>query len=234
MLRIAICDENVDKASLLFREMSAILEKTSVKCELNNVTDLSVAGENLRKDIRYYDIIVLDGESERGLKLAGGIRRKNLVASIVFSVTEGCDIKALAKYRPTAYITDPCDLRQVYDALKYTCNEQTRTSSYITIKNKGELMRVNYSDIYYFESRLRIVALYTKTQVIEFYGKLSDIIPRLPEDSFVKCHQSYIVNLEEVQMLDRKNRLFIFPNGSEVEISKSNYPIVIERYSAIT
>ncbi len=233
MLRIVICGENTETASLLFGEMRAILEKTSVKCELTKVTDLSLVRENLSKDIKYYDILVLDGVNEECLKIAGGLRKRNLIASVVFTVPADFDAKLLAKFRPTAYITDTSDLRQVYDALKYTCNEQNRAKTYITVKNKGELIRVSFSDIYYFESRLRIVALYTKTQVIEFYGKLSELLPLLPEDTFVKCHQSYIVNLEEVILLDRTNRLLRFPNGSEVEISKSNYAATVAKYTAI-
>lgn len=93
-------------------------------------------------------------------------------------------------------------------------------------------MRINYTEILYFESNKRIVTLYTNKMSVDFYGKLNDIQQTLPAQMFMRCHQSYLINIEKVVRLDKSNRLLRLRNGCEIEISKSSYPQVLQQYEA--
>lgn len=234
MIRIVICNESMEYAQTLFNIMMEILKKAKFPCELSFCNGLDKAVKNLKQNINYYDIIVLDAADNKHLSLANKLRQKNMAASIIFSVNPDYNIINLFRFRPTAVISNPKDAKQVLDALRLTCNEQKFAKPYFTVKNKDMLMRINFSDIRYFESKKRIVALYTKKQVIEFYSKLSEVMALLPTTSFVRCHQSYIINLAEITSLDKTNRCFRLNSGTTIEISKSYYPDVIKQFNMFT
>ena len=55
------------------------------------------------------------------------------------------------------------------------------------------------NDILYFERRKRRTQIHTIWGIYEVWDKISDIIKRLPEPDFVRCHNSYIVYLPAVR-----------------------------------
>ena len=59
---------------------------------------------------------------------------------------------------------------------------------------------VRPEDISYVESDRRSVIVHTRAVTLRAYGKLSDVLDQLP-GNFVRCHQSYLVNLDEVARL---------------------------------
>ena len=93
------------------------------------------------------------------------------------------------------------------------------------------LLKINYNDILYFESRLRVAVMHTKRQTVEFYAKLGDVLPRLPP-SFIRCHQSYIVSMDQVRQLDKTSRRFLLTSGESIEISKSRYGEIAQQYES--
>ena len=230
MIRIAIYNSRIEEAQHLFNILCAIVRRVKLKCELTFSADIDKITVKLGEAMNCYDIIFLDANDNNSLLLAAKIRQKNIFASIVFTGKTDYDIQSLLKYRPTAYIGDLSDTRKIYDVFKFSCNEQRNLRPYFTVKNKDMLMRISFSDICYFESRKRIVALYTKKQVIEFYSKLSDVMQLIPQDSFVRCHQSYIVNMSEVTEIDKTARCFRIASGASIEISKSYYTQAVSEY----
>ena len=54
-------------------------------------------------------------------------------------------------------------------------------------------MKIKYKNIIYFESRKRIIYIYTKNKEAKhFYGKMNDVIEHLNSDKFIRCHQSFL------------------------------------------
>ena len=92
------------------------------------------------------------------------------------------------------------------------------------------MIRIPYDDILFFESRQKICALHTKTQIIDFYAKMSEVEIMLPKEEFNRCHQSYLVNMKNVISLDKSNRCFIMPKGYDIGISKANYSDSVGAY----
>ena len=63
--------------------------------------------------------------------------------------------------------------------------------------------------IFYFESNKRLVLINGVNVTQKIYMKLSELEEKLPA-YFVKCHQSYIVNLKRVEKI--QNNQFIMQN----------------------
>ena len=198
----------------------------------NSATTFS-EGVNLRN--KPYDIFILDAQDPACTQLACTLRKKNLIVSIIFfNACANRELKDIVKYRPS-YTTLLSENNQDLDeALRWCCNEQLRAHPFFTVKNKDVQMRIEHQSISHFESRQRIVVMHTTKQAIEFYAKLSQVQQTLPDEYFVRCHQSYIVNLNRVKTLDKANRLFVLDTGKTIEISKSQYPFVSAEYDKFT
>lgn len=231
MIKIAIYNKQLEEAKRLFNILAAIIKKkVKINCELTFSTDIDKITEKLGEEFNSYDIVFLDVTDGNGVALAAKIRRKNFLSSIIFTGNTDYDITSLLRYRPTACIFNLSDIKPIYDALGWSFMEQKQIRPYFIVKNKETLTRVNFSDIYYFESSKRVVTLFTKKKVIKFYSKLGDVMTMLPQNGFIRCHQSYIVNMSEIIELDKVLRSFRLANGTSVEISKSYYAQSIEEY----
>ena len=231
MIKIVVCNQNKIFAQCLFNSIRVVLSKLKTQCELTFCVELQEIINNLKTDINYYDIIILDAFDLNHLKMVRAIRKKNFFVSVIFTSAGKELIPNLLKFRPTAYISDINSSEQIVSAITNSFNEQKYIRPYFTVKNKDMLMRISFNDIQYFESKKRIVALYTQNQVIEFYSKLDDVDALLPHDSFVRCHQSYIINLEKVKKLDKVNRCLITDKNQEIEISRSYYAQIVENFN---
>lgn len=229
MLRIVICSSCADIARQLFEFSRTTLKTSRISGELSYTTDHQKVLDNISASANYYDILILSAADKLCLKVAEALRSKNLIASLIFICGEN-ELHSIIRYRSSAVIHDTAAPEQVSDALRFACAEQQRTRSYFTVRNKDIMMRINYSDIYYFESQKRIVTVHTLNKDVEFYAKLSDVQSLLPENEFVRCHQSFIVNMNMVSRLDKASRCFYTLSGTPIEISKSLYPQVSAAY----
>lgn len=230
MLRIVIHTGDHEKSRKIFAVAQSAVKYAKTKSEVFCAKNADVVFEKLSSP-NYYDVLILDALDLNSRKIAGLVRRSNMNASIVFVLDNDINnILSLIKYRPSKVIMEPYSDTDIAKGIIYAIREQLAIRPWFTIKNKESLYRIPYSSINYFESNQRKVILHTDKQVIEFYGKLNDVFPMLPADSFIRCHQSYIINSAKVRKLDKTDRCFVMMNGEIIEISKSQYSQVTENY----
>ena len=231
MLRLLVCASDAEKAKEIYLKSADILRALRLKCELTytNSAEAFPQGKNARN--QPYDILILDGQDEACIRLASHIRSKNLIVSIIFfNAPRDLKLKEIIRFRPSYTTLLSEDNSDLDKALQWCCREQLHAHPYFPVKNKDVQMKVDYDNIWYFESKQRIVVMHTSQQAIEFYAKLSDVFASLPGDEFVRCHQSFIVNMNKVRTLEKANRLFILNSGTAIEISKSQYSSVVAEY----
>ena len=85
---------------------------------------------------------------------------------------------------------------------------------------KGKVFSVKINNIKYIESNKRVIIIYEKDFKRKIYAKLSDLEKMLPEQ-FIRCHQSYIVNLGHAKELNSHE--FILNTGEKVPVSQAKY-----------
>lgn len=96
--------------------------------------------------------------------------------------------------------------------------EEKKTPGKIVLNNREGIITLEVNDIYYIESDRRKVNVYEKSSVYTSYIKMNDMEMMLPM-SFLRCHQSYIVNTSKVKKLT--NREILLDNGMQIPISRS-------------
>ncbi len=89
---------------------------------------------------------------------------------------------------------------------------------YLFVKADHQLKKVNYKDIIYFEGLKDYIKLYLKSsgKPVIFHATLKSIEEKLPSDIFMRTHRSYIVNLENIQTIEK---YMIFYGNKYVPVS---------------
>ncbi|MBO2537095.1 MULTISPECIES: LytTR family DNA-binding domain-containing protein [Rummeliibacillus] len=96
-------------------------------------------------------------------------------------------------------------------------------TNYITIKIDDCWYPVKHDEVIYLETQLR--KTFVKTMQKEGYHRLnlSDLELFLSPDTFIRCHRSYIVNInfiEEIQPDSHSTFLLIMKNGTRIPVSQ--------------
>ena len=92
----------------------------------------------------------------------------------------------------------------------------------------GKNCRRRREDILYFERKGRETGIHTCWGVYAVWDKLQTLMERLPILDFVRCHNSYIVNLLSVR--EMRDNEFIMTEGSSVPISRRYAKTVKEAF----
>lgn len=94
-------------------------------------------------------------------------------------------------------------------------------------------LKMPLKDILYFATSTtpHKVCLWTQTERLEFYGKLSEIQEVAPE--LFLCHRSYLINLDNVVRIDKFNQLVYFENGDDVMVSRLKMKSLIEKWQEL-
>lgn len=226
-MKILVCIPDMELAQAVFSYVVEIVRKAKFKGEVSKNGDYEMIRQQISANCYEYDIYLLDAIDRNCLEIARYVRSRNLISSIVFVAINANMVSNILIYRPSAIITKMEDLKQLKDAVLWAYKEQIAAKPFFTIKNKDAIMRVNYSDILWFESRQRIVTLHSKKKEITFYAKLNEVYESIPKDMFLRCHQSYIVNCNMISRIDKTKKCIHLINGKVIEISKSYYQEVI-------
>lgn len=99
----------------------------------------------------------------------------------------------------------------------------SNTEEWLFAKSDKKMIRINLSDILYFEALKEYVCIHTKTQKIITYKRMKDLLDRLP-DHFTRIHNSYIVNGNHIAKVE----------GNYVLIDNKSLPIGISYRDAFT
>lgn len=78
--------------------------------------------------------------------------------------------------------------------------------------------RLALKNIIYIETEKHYVVIHTHQGNIKCKNKMQDIESMLPDNSFSRCHNAYIVNLDKIKNIDDSRAYLI--NGDNIEISQ--------------
>lgn len=160
-------------------------------------------------------IINLDTENNNGLKLAKEIRKKHLNDIIILTAkcTKYYDIVFDNRLLVFDYICKNNHygdrlLKAISDASKLLLNEDI-----FTFKYNHMIYRIPYGDINYIEKEINIKRCIIHTNNNKYYivSSIDKLLDNL-NANFVKTHQSCIVNIDNIRLLDCINNHICFDN----------------------
>lgn len=87
----------------------------------------------------------------------------------------------------------------------------------VNVVNSGQ-QKVTLKNIIYIETEKHYILIHTRQGVLRCSNSLKEIESMLPENCFSRCHKTYIVNLDEISHMDKKNAYL--SNGDGIQVSQ--------------
>ncbi len=216
MLKIAICDDALDERENLSRFLTAYLTQNGFSCEIAAYSQ----GEPLAADYADgdtgYDLIFLDifMDGIDGMQTAREIRRSDPNVPIIFLTTspdyalEGYDVRAYG------YLVKPLDQIRAAAILEHFLYvEYGGRQKSLLVREGSSGARIAYRDIVLIESQAHLALVQTVQGASHrIYRKLDEIERELSGRGFLRCHQSFLVNLAQIASAEKN--AFQMKNGA--------------------
>lgn len=197
-MRIAICDDDELQIEIFRTRVDGFLRRNG---DSGYTITPYTSGKPLIDDVKdgvWYDIIVLDImlKDENGIDVAKKLRKNGYVGNITFWTAHKEFVFDALDILPVHYIIKGSEDGRMYGVVDREL-ENIRDKT-LTVKNKDYFHRVEFRHIEYIESRNKYVTIHCTCGITHMQrGKLPDIEKQL-DRRFVRCQQSYIVNMDEV------------------------------------
>jgi hypothetical protein len=228
-------EPNRQYADILRSYMKALFHKTKLGYELSTFFSYKEALKTLESDFVKHDVFIISlTETESARVISKTVRYLGNASSIIFSGSCYDDLNGFLSFRPSAMLLHGSPpntaVQTIYTVHQEALNvKKTFNTKYFLIRSRDEVIRIPHTHIDYIESLNRKVFLYNNNnkKTYEFYSKLDDVAASLDDTGFVRCHQSCIVNMSNVQRLDKSGKMFHMLSGKTVDISKRSLKEVI-------
>lgn len=220
MLKIAICDDEPAESGYLKRIVERWAELRGRRCAVSlfrSAEQLLFACEEEAPDILLLDIQM---EGMSGVELARRLRREDRTFQLVFVtgfadfVLEGYEVAALH------YLLKPVEEEKLYAVLDRAAAELRRRERTVLLPYEGGTLRLPVGQIVCVEAFLHAVELRTSERRYELRRSISEMEGVLGE-GFVRCHRSYLVNLDYIRQIGRSELLL--DTGERLPLSRGNY-----------
>ncbi|MXP75936.1 response regulator [Lachnospiraceae bacterium WCA-9-b2] len=198
MFHIAVCDDlqrDREEICLVLKEELEAFDADARFIKFGSGNALLKAWEKKKID---FHIVFLDifMEGLDGIETARRLRASGYKEAIIFLTTtqdfaiEGYEVDA------AGYLLKPLEKIKLRQLLKRLFKREK--PALITLRQGNKVYTFAPSEIVYIESNRNRLSIHTVKETIFYYGRLDEIEKILPEKSFLRCHQSFLVNMDRV------------------------------------
>nr|WP_173812698.1 LytTR family DNA-binding domain-containing protein [Dendrosporobacter quercicolus]NSL47673.1 LytTR family transcriptional regulator [Dendrosporobacter quercicolus DSM 1736]SDM81366.1 LytTr DNA-binding domain-containing protein [Dendrosporobacter quercicolus] len=82
------------------------------------------------------------------------------------------------------------------------------------------MLKVSLDEITALETVNRKVAVYLLDKTIYYTGKLTELSEQFPRNMFIRCHQSFALNIRNIRELNKSHAVAV--NGKVIPVSRSH------------
>lgn len=214
MLNFVLCDDNIPTLKRLSKMLESIFITHNIEAQIGLTTSFpNEVLEYIEKTT--VNVVVLDINLKsdlNGCDLADAIRKENKDIYIIF-LTGHLEYALLAyKYKTFDYLPKPItDERLEATILRLLDDVHTSKAPFIKLNNNKTI--INPKEINFIKKDGMKIVFCATNHNYEFYSSFKKIENCLP-DNFVRCHKSYMVNLDNITGYNAKDNSIIFSNNS--------------------
>ncbi len=216
---------------------SACEELKALICEQINGTDFEVhtalnrqeAEKLLKNDISVLFLDIALENEENGINFARSVNKSYPDTKIIFITAYIRYCEEIFAANPSGFLVKPFTARKIARSLEILKSNQQKDDFLVISNSRNNVTKLLLSEITYIESINRKLVYYTSNgeKVHESTGKVSALNNELP-DYFIRCHQSFYVNLHFVSRIQRYH--FTLKNGTDVPISQNKFRMSREKF----
>lgn len=230
MIEVAICEDSRMDRELLYKIISVLMSDRGLEFRI----DTYESGESLVTGYsnRPYDLIFLDilmGEIN-GMEAGKKIRELDQMVEIIYCTSSKDFAIAAYEIHSLGYLLKPYESAKIGALIDYYVQRHPQENqNFIQVKSKRKSVIIPYKDIIYMESDNKVVYIHTTSQGdVKVYGKLDSFESQMKDERYLRCHQSYLVNMGFVAGLIDSD--FVMINDDVIPIRKSGRKILIKKY----
>ena len=225
-INIAVCDTNTSEANLLKRHLQYHLPNLQMHLYLN--ADLLL--EDIQEQNPYRAIFLrMEPKGMNGIEVAKKIRKKDLYIPLIILCGSERYMKEAFDVYAWQYLVTPVKEKDVEHAiLPLKLLWDNTKEKVLHYRSKSQIYTVPHNRILYIYSNLHTVNIrLTDGTSVHCRGKLDEFSEQLKDSTFVRCHQSFFVNMDFITSMKKDS--FII-NGDFVPISRSCFKETQEIY----
>lgn len=218
-LKIAICEDDTNEQDRLLNIL-----KTS---KYSNEITLFSSGEEFLSNFNpgQFDMIFMDifMNDITGIDVVTKVRAMDKSVPVAFVTSSLEFTRESYQLDAIKYIEKPVTSNKIEDVLQLAfLKKQAIDKLEISINHTSTEYLL--SNILYLEQNARSLNIYlTNGEVVVANKKLIEVESQLIGKGFLRCHKSYIVNLDYIDGVDRELSAFVMTQGSMVYIRKRSF-----------
>lgn len=226
MIKIAVCD---DEIQFLKQRLNSLLKRAlaqlKVQAEITYYSDGLVLLDDFKKK-NAYDVVILDIDmpSINGKELAGNLRAVDSEFTLAFLTAYEKEVFSAIPIGISAFIPKNFDDERILSALidlfnAYLAKKPQYEVFSVLIGGKPSTVKIQASNIYYFQYAKRIITLNTYNESFILAERVFDsIIKKYLSRGFYQINRTCVVNVTKVyEVLDGN---LIMDNGDKLTVSR--------------
>ena len=224
MVWVCVYSENQETMQLLSQCVTDYMSENKTACRIYPIRSYAGAMTTDFANLRKSDYCLIDFSNPKcALSLVVKLTEEApLLAWICVNAPQQLFLDMLV-FRPSGYIPSANNPAQCQKEIQRVDSyfRKAEQKRFFTFRYEGEYKRIPYKDISYFESSAKKVALVQHNSSTKYYftAKLEDIQAQVPT-FFLRCHQSFLVNMNCIRFFDTKNKLIVALPNDEVLVSR--------------
>lgn len=231
MYRIAICEDEPSEAVTLENMVYEVLAEVDSGVSCTVYSDTAALRQALEGGKEEIHLILMDilMPGKNGMEFAEEMRAAGIKNGIVFItysmdyILQGYDVQAIK------YILKPIDKEELKKAIFYDYYNHFLSKNFY-VRQGGTMRTFQLKDLMYVENKPKKSAIYLKDDMILVREKLLNLEKELRPHGIYRCHQSFLVNINNVTGLVRYEARLI--DGRTVPVSKAFYKSIQNEFLA--
>ena len=228
MINIAICDGSRYYADELKNYIYAILgDNVFVSVHDNYFSLTTYIVDECKGEVDAVYINTRIGKDD-GVKVTSSLKSDYPYIRFAYMSEDIQEVKRIFGSDPFYFLTEPYCREYIEDSLYKLINMINEDNDEsLFIKNREKYVRIKLKNIYYVESELRLLHIYTNSGMYTTYMTIESVQEKL-NGNFIRCHRSYIVNSSKIMKIEKDN--IILYNYKVIPISRSHYKDLTEDF----
>jgi len=226
-LQIAVCEDNPSDVALL----ESHIAKSGVPTQRHSFGSCQelLSGFTAGKyDLIFMDIYMKNTQgvyAAQGIEAAAKIRTIDKNVMIAFTTSSPDHTREGYRLKAFRYLEKPLVADEVKETLELALT-QHKNRPFITITTTGGGHEdIPLDRIIYFEQQNYVIEVHTTSSLLRTSKsvRMDNLESRLPSPPFLRCHRSYLVNLDYVRRADKELNAFIMKNGGRADIRRGGF-----------
>ncbi|MDN3707733.1 LytTR family DNA-binding domain-containing protein [Myroides ceti] len=100
------------------------------------------------------------------------------------------------------------DISSLPKTMETPVKVEEEQEGFLFVKTDGRLVKINLNDLFFVEGLKDYLYLHLRNEKLIVLDTLKDFEAKLPQNSYMRVHKSYIIRLDKIETIER-NRIFI-------------------------